>query len=133
MQKALEQLGLGPCYHMRTAMNEYPRDCAMWLEAFQATYDGVGTFEKDLCDQLLGNYSVSPHNLRRAGLVVLSLQANQFRLAFTPQLCRNSADSFSFLNDLSADVADAVSFKTYLMARSLSDKRASYVPTTTIV
>lgn len=59
MQKALEELGFGPCYHMRTAMNQYPRDCAMWLEAFEAKYDGRGTFEKKQWDQLLGNYSVS--------------------------------------------------------------------------
>lgn len=59
MQMALEQLGFGPCYHMRTAMNQYPRDCAMWLEAFRAKYDGVGRFEKQQWDQLLGNYSVS--------------------------------------------------------------------------
>lgn len=44
---------------MRTAMNQYPRDCAMWLEAFQAKYDGIGAFEREQWDQLLGNYSVS--------------------------------------------------------------------------
>ena len=59
MQKALEDLGYGKCYHMRTAMNQYPRDCAMWLEAFEAKYDGSGSFEKKQWDQLLGNYSVS--------------------------------------------------------------------------
>lgn len=58
MQMALEQLGFGPCYHMRTAMNQYPRDCAMWLEAFRAKYDGIGVFEKQQWDQLLGKYSV---------------------------------------------------------------------------
>ncbi|KAL8966373.1 MAG: hypothetical protein Q9183_003400 [Haloplaca sp. 2 TL-2023] len=57
MQMALEKLGLGPCYHMRTAMNEYPRDNEMWLEAFQAKYDGIGTFGKEQWDQLLGHYS----------------------------------------------------------------------------
>ena len=50
---------------MRTTMNEYPRDCAMWLEAFQAKYDGVGTFEKKQWDQLLGRYSVSPFTARK--------------------------------------------------------------------
>ena len=59
MQKALDQLGFGKCYHMRTAMNEYPRDCAMWLEAFEAKYDGKGSFGKKQWDQLLGHYSVS--------------------------------------------------------------------------
>ena len=58
MQMALEKLGLGPCYHMRTAMNEYPRDNEMWLEAFQAKYDDIGTFEKEQWDQLLGHYNV---------------------------------------------------------------------------
>ena len=58
MQKALDQLGFGKCYHMRTAMNEYPRDCAMWLEAFEAKYDGKGSFGKRQWDQLLGHYSV---------------------------------------------------------------------------
>ena len=59
MQRALEELGFGPCYHMRTAMNQYPRDCAMWLEALEAKYDGRGTFEKKQWDQLLGHCSVS--------------------------------------------------------------------------
>ena len=59
MQKALEQLGFGKCYHMRTALNEYPRDCAMWMEAFQAKCDGIGTFQRQQWDQLLGHYSVS--------------------------------------------------------------------------
>lgn len=59
MQMALEQLGFGPCYHMRTAMNQYPRDCTMWLEAFQAKYGGTGVFQTEQWDQLLGNCSVS--------------------------------------------------------------------------
>ena len=65
MQKALVQLGFGKCYHMRTAVNEYPRDCAMWLEAFKAKYDGIGTFGKMQWDQLLGNYSVCCKNILR--------------------------------------------------------------------
>ena len=51
---------------MRTAMNQYPRDCAMWLEAFEAKYDGSGTFEKKQWDQLLGDYSVSNETLTTA-------------------------------------------------------------------
>ena len=58
MQKALEQLGFGPCYHMRTCMNEYPRDIVMWMEAFKAKYDNSGKFEREEWDQLLGHYSV---------------------------------------------------------------------------
>ena len=56
---ALELLGMGPCYHMRTCMNEFPRDNNMWMEAFRAKYDLVGSFEKKEWDQLLGHYSVS--------------------------------------------------------------------------
>ena len=45
---------------MRTAMNEYPRDCEMWLEALKSKYDGEGkVFGKEEWDQLLGNFGVS--------------------------------------------------------------------------
>ena len=50
---------------MRTTMNEYPRDCTMWIEAFQAKYDGVGKFDKEQWDQLLGKYSVSLCSTRK--------------------------------------------------------------------
>lgn len=63
IQKALEELGFGKCYHMRTAMNQYPRDCAMWLEALEAKYDGSRSFERQQWDQLLGKYSVSLESL----------------------------------------------------------------------
>ncbi|KAL8709497.1 MAG: hypothetical protein Q9220_005739 [cf. Caloplaca sp. 1 TL-2023] len=53
---ALERLGFGPCYHMRTAIAEKPHDCATWLEAFRAKYDGIGTFGKEQWDQLLGQH-----------------------------------------------------------------------------
>ena len=59
MQRALEILGFGPCYHMRTCMNEFPRDNEMWMEAFRAKYDGIGDFGRTEWDQLLGQYSVS--------------------------------------------------------------------------
>lgn len=39
-------------------MNEYPRDNIMWMEAFNAKYDGSGKFEREEWDQLLGHYSV---------------------------------------------------------------------------
>ena len=60
IQKALEQLGYGPCYHMRVAMNQYPRDCTMWVKALEAKFDGKGKpFERKEWDQLLGRYRVS--------------------------------------------------------------------------
>ena len=58
IQKALDILGFGPCYHMRVAMNEYPRDCAMWMRAFRAKYDNDGQFARKEWDQLLAHYSV---------------------------------------------------------------------------
>ena len=58
MQKALEQLGFGQCYHMRTCMNEYPRDNVMWMEAFNAKYDDGRKFGRKEWDQLLAHYSV---------------------------------------------------------------------------
>ena len=59
IQKAPEQLGYGPCYHMRVAMNQYPRDCAMWKQALEAKYDRKGKlFGREEWDQLLGRYRV---------------------------------------------------------------------------
>ena len=60
IQNALEQLGYGPCYHMRVAMNQYPQDCAMWMKALEAKFDGKGKlFGREEWDQLLGRYRVS--------------------------------------------------------------------------
>ncbi|MCJ1350953.1 MAG: hypothetical protein MMC33_000935 [Icmadophila ericetorum] len=57
IQKALEGLGFGPCYHMRNCINQNPRDCEMWVEALKAKYDGVGIFGSEQWDQLLGDFS----------------------------------------------------------------------------
>ena len=59
MQKAVEELGFGKCYHMRVAMNERPRDCALWLEAFKLKYDDKGTVKREQFDQLLGDCRAS--------------------------------------------------------------------------
>lgn len=40
-------------------IDEYPRDSAIWLAAFQSQYDGIGTFEKEQWGQSSSNYSVS--------------------------------------------------------------------------
>ena len=77
MQKALEHLGFGPCYHMRTTVNEYPRDCAMWMEAFQAKYDGIGRFGEEQWDQLLGSYSVSPCSAPKASSRIAYIHAGK--------------------------------------------------------
>ena len=45
---------------MRVAMNQYPRDCTMWMKALEAKFDGKGKlFEKEEWDQLLGRHRVS--------------------------------------------------------------------------
>lgn len=74
MQKALEQLGFGPCYHMRTCMNEYPNDSVMWIEAFEAKYRGIGTFGRKEWDQLLGHYRVSSMTSRISQAIVYSFE-----------------------------------------------------------
>ena len=44
---------------MRTAMDEFPRDCSMWLEVFLAKFEGEGKpFEKEQWGQLLARHSV---------------------------------------------------------------------------
>lgn len=59
---------------MRTAMNEFPRDCAMWMQAFEAKFDGKGQpFTRQQWDQLLARYSVSTP--------LLSKPSNLWRLA----------------------------------------------------
>lgn len=39
-------------------MNERPRDCALWLDAFKLKYDEKGIVGKDIFDQLLGDCGV---------------------------------------------------------------------------
>ncbi|KAL9613651.1 MAG: hypothetical protein Q9167_001827 [Letrouitia subvulpina] len=65
-------------------MNEYPRDSAMWMEAYNAKYDRMGKFEKKEWDQLLGHYSDSSYseNDQAGPQAVCDLPA----IAFGPEL-----------------------------------------------
>ncbi|EEP81122.1 conserved hypothetical protein [Uncinocarpus reesii 1704] len=55
LRAALQRLGYEQTYHMESAAYENIRDCEMWLDAFRAKYDGIGTFEKEDWDKLLGH------------------------------------------------------------------------------
>ncbi|OCK74213.1 hypothetical protein K432DRAFT_311194 [Lepidopterella palustris CBS 459.81] len=55
LRTALKELGFTDTYHMMSASVENPPDCLMWQDAFAAKYDGVGTFEREQWDQLLGH------------------------------------------------------------------------------
>jgi hypothetical protein len=48
-------LGYDHVYHMASCMNENPRDCEMWIRAFEAKYENKGEFTKEQWDQLLGH------------------------------------------------------------------------------
>ena len=48
-------LGYDHVYHMASCMNENPKDCEMWIRAFEAKYEGKGEFGKEQWDQLLGH------------------------------------------------------------------------------
>ncbi|KAL8936732.1 MAG: hypothetical protein Q9216_004773 [Gyalolechia sp. 2 TL-2023] len=55
MQAVLNDLGLGPCYHMHSCFQN-PMDCDMWREALDAKFNNRGRkYGKKDWDQLLGN------------------------------------------------------------------------------
>ncbi|CAI7590793.1 unnamed protein product [Penicillium bialowiezense] len=56
LRAALQILGYDQTYHGYAAHFENPRDCIMWLQAFGAKFDGIGTpFGREEFDQLLGH------------------------------------------------------------------------------
>ena len=55
LRAALKELGFEDCYHMMSASVENPPDCLMWLDAFAAKFDGLGSFGREQWDQLLGH------------------------------------------------------------------------------
>ena len=94
---------------MRTAMNEYPRDCSMWMEAFQAKYDGVGTFEKEQWDQLLGSHSVSPCSTREASCRFAYINAeNSLYVTFQPSRLAQSSWTLILMPKLSSPIAPLI-------------------------
>ncbi|KAF2756372.1 hypothetical protein EJ05DRAFT_501877 [Pseudovirgaria hyperparasitica] len=54
MQSALSTLGLANPYHL-SSMYDNIGDTTMWLEAFDAQFRGIGTFEREQWDALLGH------------------------------------------------------------------------------
>lgn len=102
MQMALEHLGFGPCYHMRTVITEKPHDSTMWLEAFRAKYDGIGTFGTEQWDQLLGDHRS-----------VCDLPA----IAFGPELMEAYPDAKIILTNRDVASWHASCGKTLLQAR----------------
>jgi len=55
MREALGILGYSGVYHHAECITGNPRDCEMWEEAFQAKFEGKGSFGKEKWDQLLGH------------------------------------------------------------------------------
>lgn len=59
MRQALLDLGYDDCYHYGALFNENPRDAEMWIEAFEAKFEGKGEpFGRQEWDQLLGHCQV---------------------------------------------------------------------------
>ncbi len=59
MRAALLQLGFNDCYHMLSIMDENPKDADMWVEAFEAKFEGKGKpYGKEEWDKLLGHCMV---------------------------------------------------------------------------
>jgi len=49
-------LGFDDCYHMLSIMGENPKDADMWVEAFEAKFEGKGKpYDREDWDRLLGH------------------------------------------------------------------------------
>lgn len=58
LRQALLDLGYSDCYHYTSTVQENPRDAEMWVEAFEAKFEGKGKpFRREDWDQLLGHVS----------------------------------------------------------------------------
>ncbi|KAI1159886.1 P-loop containing nucleoside triphosphate hydrolase protein [Nemania serpens] len=55
LRQALKRLGYEDTYHMMSTSVENPLDCLLWQQAFEAKFDGIGTFGRQEWDQLLGH------------------------------------------------------------------------------
>lgn len=52
-------LGFNDVYHMTSMLEENPRDSEMWVEAYEAKFEGKGKpFGREEWDQLLGHCQV---------------------------------------------------------------------------
>lgn len=60
LRQALLDLGYADCYHYTSTVQENPRDAEMWVEAFEAKFEGKGKpFRREDWDQLLGHVGCS--------------------------------------------------------------------------
>lgn len=51
----MKRLGYNDTYHYLACLVENPRDSDIWVEAFEAKFEGKGAFERKDWDQLLGH------------------------------------------------------------------------------
>jgi hypothetical protein len=60
IRAALFDLGYADVYHMTSVLLQNPPDSKMWIEAYEAKFEGKGRpFTRDDWDQLLGHCMVS--------------------------------------------------------------------------
>ncbi|KAK2809470.1 hypothetical protein FQN50_003738 [Emmonsiellopsis sp. PD_5] len=55
MKSALEQLGYNDTYYYLSSVTDRPQDTHTWLDAFNAVFDGHGTFGKEEFDRMFEN------------------------------------------------------------------------------
>lgn len=62
MVEALHELGISDVYHATSFYKHNPRDCDMWVEAFEAKFGNSGgkPFGRAQWDRLLGHCMVRP-------------------------------------------------------------------------
>jgi hypothetical protein len=59
LRAALIELGIRDCYHMCSIMKENPKDAKLWVEAFDAKFEGKGKpWGREEFDQVLGHCMV---------------------------------------------------------------------------
>ena len=67
MRAALIQLGFVDCYHMFSVMEENPKDADMWVEAFEAKFEGKRKpWAKADFDKVLGHCMVCLRRFQKA-------------------------------------------------------------------
>ncbi|KAK2794890.1 hypothetical protein FQN51_000633 [Onygenales sp. PD_10] len=55
IKSALEQLGYNDTYYYMSSVTDRPQDTHTWLDAFNAVFDGHGTFGKEEFDRMFEN------------------------------------------------------------------------------
>ncbi|PGH15011.1 hypothetical protein AJ79_02691 [Helicocarpus griseus UAMH5409] len=83
IRDALEQLGYHRTYHFVSFANDRPQDTQTWLDAFNAMFEGKGTFEKEDFDSLFSGCQAA---------------VGRPLCAFAPQLIKAYPDAKVILN-----------------------------------